>query len=273
MDKIKKRPWVQAPVDLFSSPLSAKAKLCYCVMGSFGSESRASLSAIAYRMTSSESTVREAQKELISSGWLRLLKEGSAGGKKGGSPREWELLEDGLKGPENITLTFSKGPENSTLRSSEDINQEKHKDKTNQDTGEPAFKDFVEAYFKAFKARTGIDPKPSGQDWASLKRLVKGGEPLDRFKKVLPTFFDNSFARERGFCLAELERSYQSHLISKGSSSGRRGSEKFYDAQCDPESETPTGYDSRSPDLVEPGSDTRSSKKGDSENEGSEGME
>jgi hypothetical protein len=70
----------------FQTDLSSLAKLCFCVMKSFGPESRASLRSIADRMTSSRRAAVNAQRELQVKGWIILEKEADS---KAHSPRVW----------------------------------------------------------------------------------------------------------------------------------------------------------------------------------------
>lgn len=106
MNVIKASNWAVAPVDLLTGSLSMKARICYVAMRSFGPESRASLSAIAFRMgIGSESTAREAQKELVQAGWISLLEEGKAGGKGNeGMPRVWQINDKTIRVQDSLTL-------------------------------------------------------------------------------------------------------------------------------------------------------------------------
>ena len=74
-------------IGLLETDLTAKAKLCYGVMWSFGvSECWATIANIARRMSVSENTVRDAQKELAERGWI------VAQANKEGDSKRWTMM-------------------------------------------------------------------------------------------------------------------------------------------------------------------------------------
>ena len=77
----------RAWVELLESNLSEHARMCYVAMTSFGPESRAGKAAIRRRMkVKSLTTVKRAQAELRTAGWITLKKKGDFK-----TPNEWDV--------------------------------------------------------------------------------------------------------------------------------------------------------------------------------------
>jgi len=189
-------------VDLIRSKASDKALLCFLAMGSFGAESRAKVASIAKRMRrAKEEAVREAQKELLDLGAIRLKKEATAQ-----SPREWDIWpfpteERGSEKRGASTRGASFGP------------PKQSKIQAPKEDQQPApagisFKRAVELFFQRWSAHMGEGNvyRLTPADRMNLARFLK--EPISEasFDAVLKAYLasNDRFVASKGFPLMYL---------------------------------------------------------------------
>lgn len=169
---------------LLESKLSAKAKLAWGVMDSFGSESRAGNKAICRRASLTKPTLRKAQDELIDKGWLELISEATFT-----TPQKWLL-----KIPDQVKQLAQGGKESLPGEVKPLSPKQEDKQERKQEDATPIGSPFLNAnqaiaiFCRNYKSALGKKYTITGKDHGSLKPILKNN--LD------PEFFE---AKVRGY--------------------------------------------------------------------------
>lgn len=161
---------------LLEAKLSAKAKLVWGVMDSFGSESRAGNKAICRRSSLTKPTLRLAQEELIKNNWLELLAEATPK-----NPQKWLL-----KIPDQVKL-LAQGGKAALPGVVKPLSpkQEDKQERKQEDTANAASTPFLKAdraiaiFCKTYKTVRDKKYSITGKDIGALKVLLKNDYEAD----------------------------------------------------------------------------------------------
>jgi hypothetical protein len=244
MDRIITRGGSWIPNDVWTDPrLDHNAIIVYGMMRSFGNTCEETLEAQAERAKRGVQIVRDSQKLLQETGWLILLKEGSALEQGKAEPRAW-FVRDYLGQKPDLRVLKTKPLKKhdpkykgvltsgtQTLLDTDTDSKTDAKEKT-------PWQIVVDAFFKAFREHPHnpehADPHITGAEWRSLKDLMKGGESHERIVAAIGRYFSDDFARSQGFRLGWFIKSYNAHALSGGTSQTRKGKPSFNSGGIDP---------------------------------------
>jgi len=201
----------RAWLELLESELSEHARICYVAMTSFGSESRAGKEAIRRRMgVKSISTVKAAQAELMTNGWISRIKMG--GGK---TPTEWDVFQKPFDG--QLPLLGSETPRRTATEAlsalppaverptvgrtaapkqedKQELKQEKPIGK-GKHPAEKAFWDFAQITFKATTGQALSWPRAAGFQKQITEGLTAHG--VEELTKRWDNYLADPYAQSR----------------------------------------------------------------------------